>query len=693
MDNDVCVIKCLACYLRTADSQPAYQDLLPLVPLDRDVASAPALQRLAKRLGLMLVPIAHTDIDRMLERGPVLLMRRHGATRVLLSRQPNGYAVRQPALSDPVLLLPHATVLGEENAFAIASSVAARGPWVPIDSLRLILLDWVTDYMAHDDAAHEAIRQQAGAVFASEREPAPLEALSINALLRAHHSMSPDNPSIYGVLRTINPERRERFVDARAIRPLLARLFDVIHAQLAAGVDDVLLFAAQVLSDYLGIHPFYNGNRRTAIVLVSRLLWTLGYDIDWKRISTTQFYYMVRCAARGRLRPMRDFLAHASRPRQEQAQREGTRLPARLEAARRRDSGIIPAGVWQVLDGLKRRGFAAFIVGGAVRDILRGAVPSDFDIATSAGTVDIHATFDVAHIGGGLFQQVVVETESGPIQVATFRATATPARGLIPNTGSDVAGAVETDARLRDFTVNAMYFDAVDGILVDILDGRRDLDAHCLRAVLSPTQSFQARPLERIRAIRLGAQIDLRLDETVVQALYGCTGDFGGVDPQRLAKELGVILTSGNARIALRTMFDTGILRHILPQVYEDMARAATRRFIDLGLEYGDRDRQSGGDLPCAYFLAVLSWKSIEARAHFLVQSLPPALAIPCASDDVLDAQGGVFAILLAKHQAALARIVSLQPYFDSPGASYRPELARNPCWRAGGLLAHARHR
>jgi len=214
---------------------------------------------------------------------------------------------------------------------------------------------------------------------------------------------------------------------------------------------------------------------------------------------------------------------------------------------------------------LQRHGHRALLAGGCVRDLLLGARPKDYDVATSATPQQVQQLFPRTEPVGAQFGVVLVIEDGHGFQVATFRTESGYADGRHP--GSVAFADLAADAQRRDFTINAMYWDPVSGELVDLVGGQRDLDGRLVRAIGDPEQRFREDHLRILRAVRFAARLGFRIERTTSLAMQKLAPLAGNVSAERLQQELRIILTDREPALALRIMDELGILAHILPEV------------------------------------------------------------------------------------------------------------------------------
>lgn len=233
----------------------------------------------------------------------------------------------------------------------------------------------------------------------------------------------------------------------------------------------------------------------------------------------------------------------------------------------------IPEEALAIPDRLRRAGHTAYFCGGCVRDALLGQKPKDYDIATSATPDEIEKLF--AHVTpiGRAFGVMLVQGESGgQYEVATFRSDGGYADGRRPD--AVCFSSPEEDAKRRDFTMNALFYDPVSRRVIDFVGGREDIARGLLRTVGEPELRFGEDRLRLLRAVRFAARTGFRIEDGAVAALIRLAPLVTSVSPERVAAELEAMLTGGRSRKAFALLKDTGLLRAVLPEA-EAMAGVA----------------------------------------------------------------------------------------------------------------------
>src|SRR5216684_4134764 len=225
----------------------------------------------------------------------------------------------------------------------------------------------------------------------------------------------------------------------------------------------------------------------------------------------------------------------------------------------------------KVVRRLRRAGFTAYLVGGCVRDLLLGMRPKDFDVATSAHPNQVKETFRNSRLIGRRFRLAHVFFRGGKIiEVSTFRADL-PQDLLIRH--DNVFGNAEEDARRRDFTINALFYDVDEGRVVDHVGGKADLAERLVRTIGNPDVRMREYPVCILRAIRFAAKCGLRIEPDTLAAMKKHVAEIPRCAPPRVLEEVLKLLRSGASRRCLELMRDVGALRVLLPPVAEHLER------------------------------------------------------------------------------------------------------------------------
>ncbi|MBI4616285.1 MAG: CCA tRNA nucleotidyltransferase [Planctomycetes bacterium] len=215
---------------------------------------------------------------------------------------------------------------------------------------------------------------------------------------------------------------------------------------------------------------------------------------------------------------------------------------------------------------LVQAGHEAYFCGGCVRDQVLGREPVDYDVATSATPDEVQRLFPNTHPVGAKFGVVLVVSQEGaPFQVATFRTESGYSDGRRPD-AVGFAGAAE-DVRRRDFTMNGLLQDPLNGRVIDLVGGERDLAAGVVRAIGDPRERFAEDHLRLLRAVRFAANLGFRIDEVTWDALRELAPLIDRISRERIRDELLRILTGPDPARGMRLLLETGLLAPVLPEV------------------------------------------------------------------------------------------------------------------------------
>lgn len=242
----------------------------------------------------------------------------------------------------------------------------------------------------------------------------------------------------------------------------------------------------------------------------------------------------------------------------------------------------IPPSIVGLCTALRGAGHQAFLVGGAIRDLLLDRPAHDFDIATSATPVEVARVFGrkrtipTGEQHGTVTVLLESDGERTGVEVTTFRGEGPYRDGRRPDSVQFVSDITE-DLRRRDFTVNAIALDPLGNRLVDPFGGQEDLAAHRLRAVGDPVLRFGEDGLRVLRAARLAAQLEFALDPATEAAIFGALPILRKVSQERVRDELWKTLAAVRPSLGLTIMQRTGILAVILPELTEGVGLAQNR--------------------------------------------------------------------------------------------------------------------
>ena len=366
-----------------------------------------------------------------------------------------------------------------------------------------------------------------------------------------------------------------------------------------------------------------------------------------------------------------------------------------------------------VVRTLKEGGYEAYIVGGAVRDLLLGLKPKDFDVATNATPEQVKALFRRAFIIGRRFRIVHVVFGRGRdhevIEVSTFRANvdnaaaetvkgnertakgqlagmthAVDASGRVLR--DNVWGPQDEDAARRDFTVNAMYYDPETRILVDYHNGIQDAQKKLLRMIGDAATRYREDPVRIIRAVRFGAKLSslgFKLEPKTAKPLLEARALLADIPQSRLFDEMIKLLQTGHALASVEQLRKLDLAKGIYP-LLDIVVERADQPFVKAALQ--DTDRRVGEGKPVApsFLLACVLWQDVLTGWNVrLARKEHPFPALQDAIDEVFDARVGDVSGR-GKLGADMREIWMMQPRFERRSGRSPFSLAEQPRFRAG---------
>jgi poly(A) polymerase len=272
------------------------------------------------------------------------------------------------------------------------------------------------------------------------------------------------------------------------------------------------------------------------------------------------------------------------------------------QSEHRIDRKSVDLDALRIVERLRENGHEAYIVGGAVRDLLLGRVPKDFDIVTDAQPSRIKRIFRSARVIGRRFRLVHVYAGPKIFEVSTFRSIA---NGTIGNE----FGTIDEDAHRRDFTLNALYFDPYDSTLVDYVGGFADIAAKRIEPVIPLKTIFKEDAVRMIRCVKYAATAGFRIPFKLRHALKRDSALLSGASPSRLTEEFIKILGSGSAAPIFKGLARFDLLRHILPEAASLLdsspayAAALPAALAELDEHAKDAERERGLSMLLAHYL------------------------------------------------------------------------------------------
>ncbi len=404
------------------------------------------------------------------------------------------------------------------------------------------------------------------------------------------------------------------------------------------------------------------------------------------------------------------------------------------------DPTLISRNAVRVTETLQQAGYRAFIVGGAVRDLLLGIAPKDFDVATDATPEQVQRLFRRARLIGRRFQIVHVQFGQEIIEVSTFRALvdapreapleaplesapkerppedadadedapAAPAkrvrREALDRRGSpkgasygahaiDASGRVlrdnvwgeqHEDATRRDFTINAMYYDPATQTVLDYHNGMADVRARLLRMIGDPATRYREDPVRMLRVVRFAAKLGFEIEDTTRAPIKPLADLIHNVPAARLFDEMLKLLLSGHALACLTRLRNEGLHHGLLPLLDVVLEQPHGESFVTLALNSTDARVRAGKSISPGFLFATLLWHDVQQRAQqYEANGEYPVPALHRAMDDVLDMQTEKLAIH-KRFSADMREIWGLQARLEKRSGRSALKLVEHQRFRAG---------
>jgi len=368
----------------------------------------------------------------------------------------------------------------------------------------------------------------------------------------------------------------------------------------------------------------------------------------------------------------------------------------------------------KVLYRLKEAGYQGFLVGGAVRDLLLGITPKDFDVATNALPDEVRRLFRNCRLIGRRFRLAHVHFGHEIIEVATFRAAAAPEREdaedseaesdveLPPPAADDPAhrafdtrgrilrdnlyGTIEEDVWRRDFAANALYYNIEDFSIWDFVDGVNDVRARRLKLIGDPQTRYREDPVRMLRAVRFAAKLDFSIEPNTEQPIHRLAHLVDGVPPARLFDECLKLFLSGFGAKSFRLLQHYGLFEHLFPLSAAAMKLppyAYAQEMLEVGL--ANTDARIAADKPVTptFLFAVLLFGAVLRELNEQQAGPAPDLAqLMQACDTVLKAQQSRVSIP-RRFSVPMRELLMLQPRFARRSGVKSLSLLQHPRFRA----------
>ncbi|HUH40279.1 MAG TPA: polynucleotide adenylyltransferase PcnB [Castellaniella sp.] len=350
------------------------------------------------------------------------------------------------------------------------------------------------------------------------------------------------------------------------------------------------------------------------------------------------------------------------------------------------DRRLVSRHAIKVCEVLNQHGYDAYIVGGAVRDLIVGLAPKDFDVATNATPAQIRPLFRRARIIGRRFQLVHVVFGQEIIETSTFRAPSsdkqeTDEHGRILR--DNEFGSHAEDAARRDFTINALYYDPLKEEVIDFHQGVADLKNRVVRMIGDPETRYREDPVRMLRALRFAAKLGARIDPPTEQPIIALADLIQHVPDSRLFDETLKLLTCGHAMECLRQLRRSGLTRNLMPLMDRIFDEEGGEAFVEIALSRTDVRVRSGKPVSPSFLFAALLWRLVHKRWQaLLAEGLQRNAALIQAADSVIHDQTDKLAIQ-RRYQSDMREIWLMQARFERATVKSIWRLIEQPRFRA----------
>ncbi len=347
----------------------------------------------------------------------------------------------------------------------------------------------------------------------------------------------------------------------------------------------------------------------------------------------------------------------------------------------------ISSAARRVTDGLQAAGYQAYVVGGAVRDLLLKREPKDFDVTTDATPEEIRRIFRRARIIGRRFRLVHVMFGDETVEVSTFRRMIEAVDAQTDDHGrllrDNEFGDQEQDAARRDFSANALFFDPSTQEIFDFHHGYADIRANTLRIIGDPATRYREDPVRMLRAVRLSAKLGMKLEAATAEPIFSMKELLSNVPEARLLDEMLKLLMSGHAVECIKKLRAMHLHHGLLPMLDVILEQPMGEKFVMLALANTDQRLRDNKPASPAFLFAALLWHEVLSIWNAQLDAGKPAIpALHLAMDAVLNKQRSQMAIP-HRHDAIMKEIWLLQPRLEQRSGHRPLRLLALPRFRA----------
>ncbi|MCK5395932.1 MAG: polynucleotide adenylyltransferase PcnB [Gammaproteobacteria bacterium] len=344
----------------------------------------------------------------------------------------------------------------------------------------------------------------------------------------------------------------------------------------------------------------------------------------------------------------------------------------------------------KVLYRLHKSGYQACLVGGAVRDLLLGIKPKDFDVATDATPEEVNELFRNCRLIGRRFRLAHIHFGRQIIEVATYRASHDLSQsGVQDESGrivrDNVFGELADDVWRRDFTANALYYDISNFSVIDFVGGYEDIKRKRLCLIGDVETRYREDPVRMLRALRFSAKLGFEIDEKSKTPIYSLGHLLEDIPAARLYEEVLKLFHSGHAVRSFELLLEFDVLKYLFPEAAKSIEQdEAVKQMLTIAMENTDERIRKDMRVTPAFLFAALLWHPVNSRVHELVdKGMPYSVAIQKVATRVLGRQSSSVSIP-KRFTSTMRDIWGLQTRFHYRAGKRARAVLEHEKFRAG---------
>jgi len=343
----------------------------------------------------------------------------------------------------------------------------------------------------------------------------------------------------------------------------------------------------------------------------------------------------------------------------------------------------------KVLYRLHKAGFHACLVGGAVRDLLLGITPKDFDVATDATPEEVGKLFRNCRIIGRRFRLAHVHFGRQIIEVATYRANHDLSHsGVQDESGrivrDNVFGELADDVWRRDFTANALYYDVSDFSVIDFVGGYEDIKRRRLHLIGDVETRYREDPVRMLRAVRFAAKLGFEIDEESRTPIYSLGFLLADIPAARLYEEVLKLFHSGHAVRSFELLLEFGLLKYLFPEAAKSIEQdTSVKDMLVIAMQNTDDRIMNDLRVTPAFLLAALLWHPVNSQVkEYIDKGMPYSVAIQKVATRILSQQAASVSIP-KRFTTTMRDIWGLQARFHYRSGKRALSVLEHPKFRA----------